>query len=304
MATSITYADAGTAGVGTSSAGPTCPATVNAGNLLRLDVATKYGLPDTPTGFTLTTGASAIHGPGGTGLDTGNVAATIFWKIADGSEGGTTVTVTCPSGNSVYARIHRYTRTATNSLAAAASNGGQDTATLTWSVPMAADMGLTTDDFVMTAAATNSDTGAASLEALTASGIVMGTLTERDDAGTSQGDDLRMVSSGGSVTSGTSAGVATYTSTLAAVVAGSVVVLRLREFVNTGASSVTLGAVTSVGAGTVAVVGASSVTLGAITSTGAGTVDGTATVTGTGLMKNALLVRKKPTLIKQSPVRR
>lgn len=286
MATSISFNAVGTAAAGTTSCAPTYPATVNAGDLIILGVVSKYGTPTTPTGFTLTSGATKEGGVGTTGVDTGLARATVYWKIADGTEGGTTVTVNQTSGNVTYAQIHRYTRTNTFSLNVAATGGAVNTANLAWSATMDADVGLVTDDFTFFWSGLNTDNASAASEAATATGVVWGALTERFDTGTGSGDDVRGVSAGGSIASGTSSAAAVFVMTCTGTApAGATVLVRFREFTLAGAASITEAGDTVVSAGTQTINGAAAITEAGDTVTAAGMVgliNGAASITEAG----------------------
>lgn len=232
----VAYSNVGVAGAGTTVTGNIgYPAGTNsAGDLFVLIVSAKYpAIGETPNlggwtshGYVKTTGLVA-------GVDAGDVGLYIFTSLAVGGETGTWSTIGNPaqsSANSVYARMFRITKAAGKVFALAASVGGAlNVASTSYSAAMGSDPGIIAGDLLLIATALNVDTASASAEAVSASGLTVGAVTERDDAGTSQGDDCRQVVATTLVSAGPASGVATFTATLSAAAAGATMILRIRE---------------------------------------------------------------------------
>ncbi len=278
----VAFGSAGTANAGTTSISVTLPATVNAGDLLVLHVVNKYPSngPAEPTGWT--TAAIYTGGSGSAGTDSGQVYSTVFTKVADGTEGGTSVSVSLPSANASRGMAWRWTN-ATGGWSVAVAGGSSNTPG-NWNTTMNANPGITSGDLVLMFSGVNGDAATSwSAEALTVPSCTVGTLVERHDATTAQGDDLGMFASEHPITAGTATGVATYTATRAGSTtanspAGATALLRLREVANAnGSLSQTLAAVTVSGTGAALAQGSSTTTLDAVT----GSATATSPITGT-----------------------
>jgi hypothetical protein len=238
----IAFGAVGTAASGTTSLSVPYPAGISAGDLLVSCIASKYPTngPSTPSGWTLPAGGQGSGGDGlGAGLDQGDVYATVFTRVADGSETGN-LSISIPSGNAAYAIMARYTKTL-GGWAVAARSGVDSTGDTSWSVLAAADPGVTAGDIVATCTAINTDLAGYSAHAMTQTGITYGAANERADNGTSLGDDVGLKMSDHVVSSGTSSGAPTYTSSIASgAPEGASVFLRLRE-VASGSSATPRG---------------------------------------------------------------
>lgn len=210
------------------------PASLVVGNLLLLHVVNKYPTngPATPAGWNAFTNNQGLGGSGASGVDAGQVYSTVFYREVDGTESGD-VAVTLTSANSSSAAISQYTKAADKVWDIAAVHGAMNTPSTSWSVTGGSVLDLTANDVAVMFSAHNSDSGALSAHALAATGIVMGALTERTDAGSTIGDDIRRWSAGGTVTSGTASAAPVYTATVSASAgdapAGATVFVRLRE---------------------------------------------------------------------------
>lgn len=236
----IAHGATGTGAQGTTSLSVSYPAGVAAGNLLVLCVSNKYPAngPATPSGWTLPTNGQGSGGSGSAGEDSGEVYATVFVKVADGSESGS-LAVTITSGNAATGAMSRYTKT----LAAwsyAAVNGVDSTVDTSWSVTAGADPGVTAGDMVYACSAVNGGLTAWVSPAITQTGITWGTSTERIEGATANGDNVETMVSDHAVSSGTSSAAPVYTMTGAGSgansPAGATVLLRLREVAANGCS--------------------------------------------------------------------
>lgn len=229
----VAYGSIGTGGAGTNSASPTFPA-VSAGNLLVCFVANKYpnNDPDLPTDafggiWVAPSNNQGTGGAGAAGPDSGDVYSTVFVKEATGTETGT-LSISVPSGDSTIANIAVFTKSG-GIWSYAACNGGDTTSGTDYSVTGNVDPGVQADDMVVQGTAINSiaaTTGSA--HAITQSGVTYDAAVEIYDNGTSFGDNVGGKISYHPVSAGLSAGVPTYTMTLAVAAAGGTVMLRIR----------------------------------------------------------------------------
>lgn len=250
----IAFGTAGSAANGSTTLSPGLPASTAAGDFLLLQVVNKYPTngPVTPTGWTL--GLQVSAGLGASGPNSGNVYVSVYHRTADGTASDTP-SVSIPSGNSSCARVFRFTTTAGTTLAAAYTSGSQTTPSVSWSVTGAADPGVTAGDMVAALTGVNgSSYTAVATHALSQTGITFGSVTERWDLVVLNGDDCGAWTATCVVSSGTSSAAPVYTAVSSTGVgdpAGATVFVRFRAISNSGASSVTLDAITSTGAGTV-----------------------------------------------------
>lgn len=230
----IAFANAGAAATGSTSLAVPHPTTPAAGDLLVLVVANKYPTngPSTPAGWTAPANNQQSGSSGSNGIDTGACYCTIYVKEATGSESGN-LTVTITSGNSAVGRMFRYTKDGAKDWEWVLTNGSDNTAGTSWSVTGAADPGITGGDVCVVGSGINSDNYTYTSQALSATGVTFGTASERQDSGTSTGQDCCLVVSDHLVTSGTSSAAPVYTMTASSSAtnspAGASVIMRLRE---------------------------------------------------------------------------
>lgn len=238
----VTFGSAGGTGAATGTTSLTVihPATVNAGDLLVLAVGNKYPTngPATPAGWTLVTNGQISGGLGPQGANTGTVYATVFVKVASGTEDGTNLTVTLTSANSSMGRMFRYTNAAGSGWEYAATNGSDNVTGTTWSATGAADPGITSGDMLFVVSAINSNrfTGGWESESVSAAGATFTTHTERHDSTTVAGDNMALVVSDHTVTAGTASAAPVFTMTRTGTTTattnaptGASVILRIRE---------------------------------------------------------------------------
>lgn len=229
----IAFVSAGAGAVGSTSLAVPHPATVTAGNLLVLHVVNKYpnNSPTTPTGWTRQKQTGG--GAGAAAADTGNVYASIYTKVADGSETGN-LTVTITSGNSAMGRMRQYSIEPTSTWLFQAVGGAYDAAAgAAWSVTGDAVLDIVRSDFVIALSAVNTDLYTFSAQVLAATGVSFGTMNERDDSVTGNGDDCAIVVTEHPVLDGKATAAPVYTMTASGTAAsnpaGATVCLRLRE---------------------------------------------------------------------------
>jgi hypothetical protein len=239
--TPVAYGTTGTVGSGTTSATPAFPASVAAGDLLVMCVASKYpvtpSVPNTPTdafggSWAAVTNGAANGGADPDGAATGHATATLFYKLAVGTENTTASVGSCTSAcNAISASISRYTKAdSTANFSLSATGGSHNTADTTWSVTGAADNDVTGTD-VLTTCSANASNNVFSAEAFTQTNVVFGTIVERADTGTTFGDDVGVKVVDVIALTGTSGGsnAPTFTATNAGSTGGATTFLRIRQ---------------------------------------------------------------------------
>ncbi len=242
----ITFGNVGATAFGTTSCAPGIPATTAAGDMLILFTSDKYppAAPDTPAGWNFI--GSATGGAGATGIDSGGVVCAAYFRIADGTEGAT-VTVSCVGGNVTYGKIARYTKAANEQwLVSGPSVGSFALGTVSWATTGDAMLDMLAGDRIIAVSSINSDTYTYSAQSVAVAGVVIGTQAERQDGGTSTGDDVGIVMSDHVVTSGVPASAPAFTMTASGASAGvspagATVMFRLRAI----APSYTTAAITT-----------------------------------------------------------
>ena len=187
--------------------------------------------PATPTGMALL--AQETVGDGASpAADVGDVYASIYQAISDGTEDGATETRSISSGNSAIARSVSYARSAGTGWGVAAAYGSQGAAADSWSITTGS-MDLAAGDVVVVFIAKNSDNDMThSSHALSATGITFGSYANRGGPGsTTQGHDCAYEWGEFPVTAGSATGAVTFTMSLSGggQSSGGVVLIRLRE---------------------------------------------------------------------------
>ena len=209
------------------------PAGITAGQLIVVCICNKYPLntPTTPAGFTLATNAQGTGGSGAAGIDTGTVYSTVYYKIAAGTETGN-LSITITANNAAIGRIFTYTN-GTSNWDVAAANGADNTAGTAWLTTMNTNPGITTGDWVVVGSGINTDAYTYSAQAPAEPSVTFGVTVERQDSGTTSGQDCALVVTDTPVTAGTSTVAPTYGMTASGTAAnnpcGASVMLRIRE---------------------------------------------------------------------------
>jgi hypothetical protein len=260
----IAYVDAGAVARQAGDASPATiayPAATADQNLLLLAVLTgsaANGVPTTPAGWDIVHSAASTSGVFGSG--TGPRRATVFSKIADGTEGGTTFLLSwdSPGGAAVIgAQIHQFSKTEDEWVAPAAA-GGEDTTlgsgAATFSVVTSA-LALDAGDLVFAVPAAAGD-AFMTAPAISAAGITFGSITERAGGDSSNGR-VTWCFAEAAVTAGAASGAVTMTWDIYGdSTTGAAMAVRLREAAGgePGANEGDLAAEES-GADTAAVIG-------------------------------------------------
>ncbi len=224
---------------GGSTVDPTNPATVDANDLLVLIIGMKPGTANsgsvtTPDGWTSITSITGAGGYGTTlGADTGNTNLFTFYKVADGTEDGTTLSVSVTDNNVSWGIIYRFTN-ATGVWNVAGSTGS-DTTAGNVSIAMSSDPGVTVGDYIIGAMNIPTDVTTPaqfSAEAFSQTGITFGAVTEDIEPDSNTGNDIGGFIVYATVSSGTSSGAPTMTATAGGTttnVRGPGVFIRVRE---------------------------------------------------------------------------
>lgn len=242
----IAYVDAGAVARQAGDASPATvpyPATTTDQNLLLLVVPTGSvgnGAPTTPAGWQSV--HTAVSTTGSFSTSAGPRRATVFWQIADGTEGGTDVTLAwdSPGGAAVLgAQIHQFSKTDDDWEVPAAASG-EDTSLGSGSASFSIVTGalaLDVGDLVFGAPAAAGD-GFMTAPTFSAAGITLGTVTERPSGESSNGRVTWCFASA-PVTAGTASGAVTMTWDLFGdATTGLAIAVRLRELAGGGTPTV------------------------------------------------------------------
>lgn len=226
-----------------------CGASILADDFMTMVTANKYSPngPSTPTGWTAL--GQYAGGVSGTGTQTGIVIVGMFSRISDGTESGTSVTVSVPSGNACVGGILTFRKTAGSYWEVSVAVGGSDnTFGLSWVIAADGTLDVQAGDVVIVGSAVNRASGGnTTAEALAVGDATFTSATERFDNSTLSGDDVGFFVSSHVVAAGTTA-IPAYTATHSisggSSPAGATIMIRLREVLSAGE-----GAGTSDGAG-------------------------------------------------------
>ncbi|MFZ1721029.1 MAG: hypothetical protein WAU07_00835, partial [Microgenomates group bacterium] len=225
------------------------PVGIEKGDLIVLGMSNKHtpNGPTTPTDWTAASNYQQSGASGADGGDTGSVYATVFYKIADGTEMGN-LSVSIPSGSSAIGRMIIYSKEVGKEWDIAMANGSDTTINTTWSVTAGSDPGIIAGDMVLAVSGINTDAYSYRNHALTASGVTFDTAEkEIVEIGTSAGNDTEAVFSNHYAISGTSGAAPVYTmlssSSATSAPAGATVLMRIRQvdapITLTGSSNIT-----------------------------------------------------------------
>lgn len=231
----ISFGSAGAAAVGTTSLSVAYPASIAAGDLLVLCIANKYppNKPTEPSGWTTPANSRQSGGGGAPGADSGDVYCAVFVKTATGSESGS-LTVTITSGNAAVGRMFRYACGAGSTWDVACDNGSETSPDTDWTVMGPYGFSAASGDWIVVASAINTDAYTFSAHSFSGS-LTYGSMTERQDSGTTNGDDCALEVADCAISSGSSsAEYGTYNATASGSDGGSnpcgaSVFVRIRE---------------------------------------------------------------------------
>ena len=228
------FGSIGSAAGGSTSISVAHPSGISAGDLLVLAISNKYPTngPTTPSGWTALPNYQGSGGSGSPGADTGTVYATVFVKIADGTESGN-LAVTLTSANSSIGQMLRYTKDPASVWSYAAVNGSDNSGGTDWSVTADSNLYVEPGDVVIAVSGINADPYSYSGQAMSLTGVSWTGETERAESSVFTGDDAEVVISEHVVSSGATFGQPTFTMTSSGSAtdapAGATVFLRIRQ---------------------------------------------------------------------------
>lgn len=226
---SVTFGAIGTGANGGASVAPTYPASITSGDLLVLTVTSGGATsptPGTPSGWT--SQGSYVTTDGTYGIDTGPRRVTVFTKPADGTETGT-LSVTITGGDSCRGSIMRLSKGQASYVWDIAATGGNYSANGTAVSVTGGAIGFAPGDLVIVSNGQRVDTATQSAQALTASGITFGTLTNRASVAVTTGNDHCHVIDSRPVSTGTASVAPTWSYTASAACSAAIHILRIRE---------------------------------------------------------------------------
>ncbi len=205
--------------IGNFATGPTSlavpyPASIAAGDLLVLCIASKApaDVPTVPSGWTLPPNCQASAGLGSPALNAGPALGTVLTKIADGTESGN-LTLSIPNANASVARMMRFTKGAAAIFGLSAAFGTDVVAGTGWSATASTHPRVSEGDIVVAVCAINAQYASFTGEAITQAGVTYTSETERHDGGHTAGDNVRLVISTHVCSTGHSTGVPTFAMT-------------------------------------------------------------------------------------------
>ncbi|HEY9372875.1 hypothetical protein [Streptomyces sp.] len=226
----ISYGAAGTVTEHTDTITPPLPAGVAAGQLAILQVVSGHpsdSIPSTPSGWTA---AGSFGGGGGSfGAGTGPRRVTFFVRVLLGSDTAPTVAIPTGTGSTIAARIYSLSRSAGTGWRWSAAFAEDTSSGTGFSAASSTTLTWAAGDFVVIGYGIPLSTSAFSAEAITATGITFGTITERADDTITSGHDSRLATATGAVSSGSGTQAPTLAATLSSASIGAAGVLRVRE---------------------------------------------------------------------------
>ncbi|GFH34285.1 hypothetical protein [Streptomyces pacificus] len=227
----ISYVDTGALSSHADTITPAFPAGVAVGRLAVLTVVSGHpseSIPTIPAGWIR---AGTFSGGGGSfASGTGPRRLTFFTRVLDGAESAPSTRI--PSGSSgshIAGRITVLSRSAGTGWRWAVSLGEDTSAGTGFSAACSTALPWTAGDFAILGYGIRSNAPTMSAEAITATGIAFGTITERADDSVAIGHLARLGIASGTVSSGAGTQVPTVAATLSAAHTGSAGVLRIRE---------------------------------------------------------------------------
>ena len=227
----ISYIAVGALSTHADTVTPAYPAGATVGRLAVLQVVSAHtddSIPSAPSGWTLIDSLGGTSGVFGVG--TGPRRLTFFARVLLGSDA--TPTTKIPSGTTgslIAGRIHVLSRSAGTGWRWASSTGEDTSSGTGFSAVTTTALTWAAGDFVILGYGLPLSTSSLSAEAVTATGITFGSVTEQSDDSITDGHDARMASATCSVSSGSGTQAPTVAATLSSATIGVAGVLRLRE---------------------------------------------------------------------------
>lgn len=227
----ITYSAVAALASGTSTVAPDIPVGATAGQLAVLQVVSAHtndSIPSTPSGWSLI--GTSSGGGGSYGAGTGPRRLTFFARVLLGGDAAPSTSLPAGDANSLLAaRVITLARTAGTGWRWAVAFGEDTSSGTSFSAVSATALTWAAGDLALAGYAVPLSTAALSAEAITASGITFGTVTERADDTVTTGHDARLGTATGSVSSGSGTTAPTIAATLSSASTGAAGVVRLRE---------------------------------------------------------------------------
>jgi hypothetical protein len=227
---SISYVAAGALSQGTTTITPAFPAGATSGRLALLQLVSGHptdSVPSTPSGWTL---IESFSGGGGSfGSGTGPRRLTWYVRVLTGTESAPTTTLPSGTGVVLAGRIHVLSRSAGTGWRWASSSGEDTSSGTGFSVAAATALTWAVGDFALIGYALPVSTASLTGEAIAATGITYGTVTELADDQITSGNLGRLGAASGSATAGSGTQAPTLSATAAAATTGVAGVIRVRE---------------------------------------------------------------------------
>lgn len=227
----ISFVAVGALSEHTDTVTPAYPVGATVGRLAILQVVSARSTdttPSTPSGWTLA--GSSSGGGGAFGLDTGPRRLTWFVRILAGSDAApTTAIASGDTGSLIAGRIVVLSRSAGTGWRWATTFGEDTTAGTGFSALCTDARTWAVGDMAVLGYGIRSDAGSLTAEAVTATGVTFGAVTEQADDAVTSGHDARLGIATTSVTAGSGTQAPTVAATLAVAHTGVAGVLRIRE---------------------------------------------------------------------------
>lgn len=208
------------------------PPGIQAGDVLLILAGSKYppAVPAAPSGFELL--GTMSGGTSAQGADSGPATITVFKRIADGTESGT-MDITAVGGTDVASVMIALRSDITNVWNIQASGGPRNSGGNPWTITTEGSLNIEAGDMVLAISCSNTDAGVPSNHSMTLSGVTLDSATERISFVSGVGDDVRVIMSHQTATSGSGTGTVTaffnYSNTNANRPQGGTLVVVLRE---------------------------------------------------------------------------
>jgi hypothetical protein len=225
MAIGFRAAGTSASGIADPSTAVGLPAGIAAGDLLVLAVTVKLSTVtiNAPDGWTAPPNNTITGGTGAAGADIGTIRTSIFTRVVVGGETAPVVDFSA-APSPWLARTFAYTKAANETWATVLCTGGADTtgsATLYGAVTGAANLAVTTGDWIGAATGINGDAGTPTTPGtLAATGATLGTAVNRANSTATVGNQSRLLTDDRPVTAGPETAAPTYQVTFSAANAG------------------------------------------------------------------------------------
>lgn len=222
---------AGAWAAGSTSLSPALPTSVGAGDMMILFVGAKpfNCTINQPTGWTRI-GTQQTNGSTASGIDTGSVTWSVFYRAWQSGDAAPSVSVT--SGNVSLACINGFTKTASAWVTPTAYFGSDTTSGTDYSITAASSSGaITSGDYLLHGTVIAGNNATFGTPTLTATSATIGASTESPatEGATATGNDLEASAAWAACTAGTSTADAVCGWTLSAAQTGGSALVRLRE---------------------------------------------------------------------------